>query len=294
MNQKNQIYLYYSTNKLEYVSSEVSSLLGVINNETDLVISPKQEEVKKRDKKKKKSNLNKRVSPLSSPINSVLKGGMSPSSSLLSNKYSSLDKARKSLINKVKIFKESPLDEPFMLESKLLTETGGSKDKDGLDFEILSMQKTTFEEVNSEVKKRYKSYDKEDNNDEIPQYDYKPLRETCCEWLGRIIAETRSPSALLSLSILIQGVINEKMLQGIIDSNNSIKMERMGLDKCSLLHFRNNTHSIEFIDKETQELFAKTQIQTIQRFNCETIIVSISLLVILVVIYFVSIFTFLK
>lgn len=301
MNQKNKVYLYYSTNKLECTASDVSSLLGVINTETNLVISPKQEIGKKREKKKKKekTDFNKKISPGLSPSNNLNKS-LSPSHSHshspspLMNKYFSLDKGRKSPINKVKVFKESSLDEPFMLDSKASVENN-SKDKEGFDYELLSTQKSTFEEVNSEVKKRYKSYDKDDEYvDKMPLYNYRPPQETCCEWLGRVIAETRRPSEVLSLSILIQEVITEKMLQGIIDTNSNVKMEKMALEKYSLIQFRNNLHSIEFKDKEVQELFRRAQIQTIQRFNCETISVSLSLLIILIGIYLVSIYTFLK
>lgn len=291
MGKEDSLYLYFSKTRLEENSNEFSSssIIGFEKEKKEviLVVCPKVTE-KKRTSKKKLKPIDKYIDDSNGVV--IL-----------------MPEIKKPAMNNVKIFAESPVEEPLLNTRELNINTTGdnwinaynNQSSSGIKKNDLSgdistshyyAQKKSFEEVNTAAKKIYKSYEKNDEDIESYQEDLSSKgknKSGCCAKFLKIISETRNPSINLSLSRQIKKMVNITVIKKILNVNDNVKGVKNEFDQYvipSIKDFEYEWNYIEFSEEIIDDNLINS---SIKKFNFQLGIVSIVFLVLMVTLFFI-------
>ena len=283
MGREPNLYLYFSTYTIEDSINEYSSssLIGSEKEKepVNLIICPRVID--------RKRGLKKKLKPV--------------------DKYIEADgvtiiPTKKQMMNKVKVFRESPIEEPLINRDistsnnppiNVITNSSGSKkaeqsgDKPNL--------KKSFEEVNTAAKKIYKIFEKEDEGEDLSDDTNNSKgrqKRSCCEQLFKVLNESRNPSTTLSLSRQIKKMITEKAIKRILSANEVLKIPKNELDKYMIPTIRNVNYSYDFVELKETIISETNSENSIKQFNIEVGIISVILILVMVGLYFIIVTLF--
>ena len=278
MGKEQNLYLYFSTHKIEEALTEYSSssLIGFEKEKepVNLIISPRVIDKKRRSQKKLK------------PVDKYIDAeGITIS----------MPEIKKQTMDKVKVFRESPFEEPLISRDisssntqpiNQITNSSGSKKSDISGY---VSQKKSFEEVNTAAKKIYKTFEEEDEDSFSDEANTSKGRKkrSCCENFFRVLNESRNPSTTLSLSRQIKKMITENVIQRILTANEVMMIPKNELDKYSLPTIRNVKYSYDFVEMKESFINENKSEESIKKFNVEFGIVAAILVLVMIGAYFI-------
>lgn len=279
MGREPNLYLYFSTYTIEDSINEYSSssLIGSEKEKepVNLIICPRVID--------KKRGLKKKLKPVDKYIET--------------DGLTIIPETKKQMMNKVKVFRESPIEEPLINRDistsnnppiNVITNSSGSKkaeqsgDKPNL--------KNSFEEVNTAAKKIYKIFEKEDEGEDLSDDTNNSKgrqKLSYCEQLFKVLNESRNPSTTLSLSRQIKKMITEKAIKRILSANEVLKIPKNELDKYMIPTIRNVNYSYDFVELKETIISETNSENSIKQFNIEVGIISVILILVMVGLYFI-------
>lgn len=292
MGKEDSLYLYFSKTKLEDNSNELSSssIIGFEKEkeEINLIICPKVIDKKRKSKKKLK------------PINKYIDGE--------DGIVISMPEIKKTAMDKVKVFVESPMEEPLLnsREIKININGGngtnisnnnhpssGSKKSDLSGDASTShyyAQKKSFEDVNTVAKKIYKTYEKNDEDVDSYQDDLSSKNKKkhgCCSKFLKMISETRNPSINLSLARQIKKMVNISVINKILNVNDIVKGVKNEFDRYVLPIIKDFEYEWKYIEISEEIIDDNLINSSIKKFNLEMGVVTIGFVILMVILFFV-------
>ena len=290
MGKENELYLYFSKIKLNEEFLDYSSSSLIASNEDakqklHFIICPKVQEIKSKTIKKKlpvskyieTSNSHKQstfndntysnqVISMEIPNSNInINGTISPSSGNTGSSGGNRKTIHPQM--KMKVFKESPIEDPFgNIADNQQEQTHvddphkkqsvhqNNNSNNTLNADNVSNIKH-IEEVNKAAKEIYKTYEQNDNDllmvtNEESNSNRGKDKVGICQELCQLIREARKPSTNLRLNKQIQKMINRSVCKKILETNEMVKLKRNEMEKFALPQIVDVNYTFEFQEEK--------------------------------------------